>query len=100
LRATFIHSILIALFILLGLETFAQQHTLHSYSLDKGLAQSQVYAMFEDSRGYIWMGTQGGGLSRFDGKQFSATFTVRDGLSNNFVNSIYEDSDDWNQGRH
>lgn len=49
--------------------------------------------MLEDSRGYIWMGTQGGGLSRFDGKEFSATYTVRDGLLNNFVNCIAEGAD-------
>lgn len=47
--------------------------------------------MLEDSRGYIWMGTQGGGLSRFDGKKFTASYTGRDGLTNNFVNCLAED---------
>ncbi len=69
----------------------AQQFNFQNYSLAEGLAQSQVYAMLEDSRGYIWMGTQGGGLCQFDGRTFQ-TFTVRDSLPDNVVESIFEDS--------
>ncbi len=54
------------------------------------MAQSQVYTMLEDSRSYIWMGTWGGGLSRFDGKTFQS-FTSQNGLVNNFILSLYED---------
>jgi ligand-binding sensor domain-containing protein/two-component sensor histidine kinase len=68
----------------------AQQYNFHNYSVADGLAQSQVYAMCEDSRGYLWLGTQGGGLSRFDGQQFK-NFTEDDSLVNNFVNCITND---------
>ncbi len=53
-----------------------------------GLAQSQVYALLQDSRGYIWSGTQGGGLSRFDGLNFK-TFYTKHG---NYIKAIEEDS--------
>lgn len=36
------------------------------YTIRDGLASQQVRAFMEDSRGYIWIGTNGG-LSRFDG---------------------------------
>lgn len=55
------------------------------------MAQSQVYSLLQDSRGYLWMGTRGGGLSRFDGTGFK-TYTVNDGLVNNYVFCMKEDS--------
>ena len=67
----------------------AQQYNFQYYSVAEGLAQSQVYMMIEDHNGYLWMGTQGGGLSRFDGREFE-TFTVKGGLINNYVTAIYE----------
>jgi ligand-binding sensor domain-containing protein len=66
----------------------AQQFT--NYSLDEGLPQSQVYALCEDQKGYLWLGTQGGGLCRFDGIRFEA-FNTGNGLGSNFVNAVFED---------
>jgi ligand-binding sensor domain-containing protein len=42
--------------------------------------------------GIIWFATGGGGVSRYDGKEF-VNFTTRDGLSNEFVICIYRDPD-------
>ena len=69
----------------------AQQFSLQTYSVEAGLAQSQVYSMLEDSRGNLWFGTRGGGLSRFDGISFY-NYSVQNGLTNNFIRSISEDS--------
>ncbi|MBL4625919.1 MAG: SpoIIE family protein phosphatase, partial [Flavobacteriales bacterium] len=38
----------------------------------------------------LWFGTNGGGVSKYDGKSF-INFTVKQGLANNFVLSIAED---------
>lgn len=70
---------------------WAQQYNFHNYSVKEGVAQSQVYALLVDSRGYLWMGTQGGGMTQFDGERFK-TYTVKDGLCNNYVLSIKEDA--------
>ena len=67
-----------------------QQSDFVNYSVGEGLAQSQVFHLFEDSRGFIWMGTQGGGVSRFDGRGFT-NFSTRSGLPNNYINQITED---------
>lgn len=69
----------------------AQQYTFHNYSVKEGVAQSQVYSLLQDHRGYLWMGTRGGGLTRFDGIEFK-NYTIKDGLINNYVFCIKEDS--------
>ncbi len=70
----------------------SQLYNFRNYTVKDGVAQSQVYALLQDSRGYIWMGTRGGGITRFDGINFK-TFSVRDGLGNNYVSHIIEDKD-------
>jgi ligand-binding sensor domain-containing protein/two-component sensor histidine kinase len=87
LRRTLLLTFTLSLFISV---CSGQQYNFRNYSVTEGLAQSQVYAMAEDPRGYVWMGTHGGGLSRFDGQQFR-TFTEDDGLVNNFINCIRSD---------
>lgn len=69
---------------------FAQQYNFRNYSVAEGLPQSQVYALCEDKNGYIWIGTRGGGICRFDGIHFQ-TFTESDGLINNYIKAIIED---------
>jgi len=71
--------------------SFAQQHNFSNYSVTEGLAQSQVSAIWEDQKGYLWLGTKGGGLCQFDGVKFS-TFTTQNGLSSNYINVLFEDS--------
>lgn len=71
---------------------FSQQYNFHNYSVKDGVAQSQVYSLLQDSRGYLWMGTRGGGLSRYDGINFK-TFSVNDGLINNYIFCIKEDQE-------
>lgn len=68
----------------------AQQFALRQYTAVDGLPQSQVNAMVEDDYGYLWIGTQGGGLARFDGKEFK-TYNTLDGLLSNIITSLMID---------
>jgi ligand-binding sensor domain-containing protein/serine phosphatase RsbU (regulator of sigma subunit) len=58
--------------------------------VDQGMASSYVLSILEDKEGNLWFGTNGGGVSRYDGKFFTH-FTKQEGLSNNTVWSILED---------
>ncbi|MGZ4038390.1 MAG: ligand-binding sensor domain-containing protein, partial [Bacteroidia bacterium] len=75
---------------LLLLPAFSQQYNFHNYSVKDGVAQSQVYSLLQDSRGYLWMGTQGGGMTSFDGRNFK-TYSVKEGLPSTKVFSMRED---------
>jgi ligand-binding sensor domain-containing protein len=66
-----------------------QEFSYRHYSIPEGLVQTQVQCIFQDSRGFLWIGTKGG-VSRFDGKEF-VNYTIKDGLSSDFVNRIHED---------
>lgn len=71
-------------------ETVAQQYNFQSYSVQDGLPQSSVFSMLQDSRGYLWLGTLGGGVSRFDGESFEV-FDMGTGLAGNMIRCIFED---------
>ena len=48
-------------------------------------------SMHQDRDGYLWVGTEGGGVSRYDGQEFT-TFSTSDGLGHNVVWGIFEDN--------
>ena len=63
----------------------------HYDTLD-GLADNDVTAIHRTPDGVMWFGTDGGGVSVYDGERFN-TFTTQDGLASNFVRSIYSADD-------
>jgi PAS domain S-box-containing protein len=83
---------LFLLILILPLTAFGQSYTFTNYSIDEGLPQSQVRSLYQDTNGYLWIGTLGGGVSRFNGRTF-ATFTTKEGMSDNHVFTIFEDFD-------
>ncbi len=85
--------ILLFAFGLLNLVGFSQINNFRHWSVAEGLPQSNIYAIKQDQRGYLWIGT-GGGLSRFDGKKF-VNFTRPNAPVGNTVRKIFEDSRGW-----
>src|SRR5688572_13642434 len=67
-------------------------YSIRNYKAIDGLPQSQVNIMLEDKNGYLWIGTRGGGLARFDGREF-IVYTTRDGLLSNIINFLKLDDD-------
>ena len=49
----------------------------------------EVHSVYEDSKGRIWIGSIGNGVKMIDGKD-TITYTTRDGLADNNVQSIVE----------
>ena len=61
-----------------------------TYTSDDGLALDAVNSSLMDSRGHLWFGTSGGGVSHYDGTGFTNYSTVQ-GLAANNLRSIIED---------
>ena len=62
-----------------------------SYNYDQGLPNGPIVELFEDSKGYIWIGYIEKGLVKWkDGKVLNH-YTKKDGLPSNFVNALDED---------
>src|SRR5665213_467533 len=66
--------------------------SIFEYGLDQGLASGGgIPAMFQDSRGFLWIGTYNG-IYRFDGENFDL-YTAAEGLSDfPYTQSLSEDS--------
>ncbi|MBM3242052.1 hypothetical protein FJZ31_37750 [Candidatus Poribacteria bacterium] len=64
--------------------------TWKNYDTANGLAANAVSAIYRDPDGMMWFGTQGGGVSRYDGREF-VNLTTKDGLVDDWVNVIYRD---------
>ena len=67
----------------------AERLSIRQYDDADGLTTSNVKAIYQDGKGYLWFGTSRG-LSRFDGYRFKS-YQEEDGLSHPFVNAITED---------
>ncbi|MDZ7743402.1 MAG: two-component regulator propeller domain-containing protein [Bacteroidota bacterium] len=86
--------LLLVIFLLAG-PVSAQKPKLkfRSIKASDGLINSTVQAIFEDSYGFIWLGTHHG-VQRYDGRSFT-TFTTEDsdstGLSHNYITDFCED---------
>lgn len=69
----------------------AQNYFFDNFGVKQGLSEQKVYALLQDSKDNIWLGTANG-LSRFDGKNFR-NYTTRDSLAPGGVRCITEDSE-------
>src|SRR5689334_10003241 len=67
----------------------AQIYRFKVYSSSTGLRSNAIYTIFQDSKGYIWFGTDGG-VCRYDGVNYT-TYGLQQGLIDTTVYSIVED---------
>lgn len=61
-----------------------------SFGKLQGIKHGNVNCLLQDKKGNIWFGTNGGGVSKFDGNAFTH-YTTSEGLTDNGVWSILED---------
>lgn len=57
----------------------------------KQLKSNEVWTLKTDSKGVMWIGTNGGGLTYYAKGKFG-NYTIKDGLADNSVWSVFEDS--------
>jgi ligand-binding sensor domain-containing protein len=76
---------------LISINAYGQTIPYRLYTVNEGLPNSQIQNIFQDSRGYIWVGTYLG-LSCFNGGTFK-NIGVKEGLPYSYINTIQEDGD-------
>ncbi len=69
----------------------AQQLAFKTYTRGTGLASDYILSLYQDNRGFLWIGTDRG-VSRYDGLNFR-NFTTEDGLPSNMIYSIFQSAD-------
>ena len=79
------------LLLLWHLPAAAQQLAFRHFGLREGLPQSQVTALLEDRHGFLWVGTNTGGVARLGASGFQA-FGASQGLKARFVQGMVEDT--------
>jgi signal transduction histidine kinase/DNA-binding response OmpR family regulator/streptogramin lyase len=70
-----------------------QDRYFRTISVDKGLSQSSVFAIRQDTLGFIWIGTQDG-LNRYDSKGFKVyrpVKNVKNSLQSYYIRSLFTD---------
>ena len=75
-------------------EHFADRYTFTYVTMTEGLPHNFVDDIYKDSRGFLWISTAGGGLSRYDGYEFVNynPSTPHCKLRSNFIRNVCEDS--------
>ena len=67
-----------------------KHRTWKNYTYLDGLGNNYIASIYQDRDGFLWFGTDGGGVSRYDGDKF-VNFTTDDGLTSNTIWSIHQD---------
>lgn len=83
----------LGVWLLAGLPLAAQIHPAFRHiSLREGLPQSQVTVLMEDRRGFLWLGTNAGGVARL-GATAIRSFGAAEGLQARQVSALLEDGE-------
>jgi ligand-binding sensor domain-containing protein/serine phosphatase RsbU (regulator of sigma subunit) len=75
--------ILIFFFSIATCRALPQDFNFRNFNTEEGLAQSYIYSIIQDAKGYLWIGT-GDGLSNYNGLVIK-NFTTSDSLADNFI---------------
>lgn len=75
-------------------ERFTDRYNSTYVTMNDGLPHNFIDDLYKDSRGFLWISTAGGGLSRFDGYEFVNynPNTSHCKLKSNFIRNVCEDN--------
>lgn len=76
--------------------SFAQDVKFARLSSEQGLSQASVNCILQDSKGYMWFGTQDG-LNKFNGYEMTVYRNIpsdSNSLSHNYIQCLYEDKNE------
>jgi len=63
-----------------------------NFTVEQGLSHNRIFSITEDANANLWIGTYGGGVSRYNGDAFFV-YTTNQGLAQNRVWSTIEDKE-------
>ena len=92
-RLKFLMTLLMVLFCL---KLFPVELNFKYYKAEDGLSSNTVYAVLQDSKGFMWFGTENG-LNRFEGYTFTVYQNIprtAHSLINNYVYALVEDEEE------
>ena len=77
----------------IGIYAETRRMTFNNLNIEQGISQSTIDVIFQDSKGYIWLGTNDG-LNKYNGYEFKV-YDYQDNensISNSHITDINEDS--------
>ncbi|WP_422107660.1 hybrid sensor histidine kinase/response regulator transcription factor [Winogradskyella sp.] len=85
------------LFVIISLSSWSQNNvpTYDFASIKEGISKVGIYTIIQDDSGFIWLGTNGAGLYRYDGISYESYKNIIDdstSISSSLVLSAYLDS--------
>lgn len=75
-------------------EYFADRYNISYITMENGAPHNFIDDIYQDTSGFLWLSTAGGGLSRYDGYEF-INFTPTSThckLKSNFIRNVYQDT--------
>jgi signal transduction histidine kinase/ligand-binding sensor domain-containing protein/DNA-binding response OmpR family regulator len=90
----YLYSFLLLAFLLIAGDTAALP-PITRLGIEKGLSNNSVRVVYQDKKGFIWLGTYDG-LNRYDGNEFKVfrnKLNDSASLPHNYIYSIHEDAD-------
>jgi ligand-binding sensor domain-containing protein/serine phosphatase RsbU (regulator of sigma subunit) len=66
------------------------QNNYYTYNSIHGISRDAVSTLMQDSHGNLWIATVAGGVTKFDGKNFT-NYSIENGLSGSWVRAMIED---------
>lgn len=82
--------LLFAILIFLSFTSYSQQPHAIKFTTSDGLPSNEIYTVFQDKKGYIWLGTDKG-VCRYNGHQFE-NYGIDHGLKHLEINKIMYDA--------
>lgn len=87
-------SIILLIFVFCSFAQTQENIKFYHYTTKDGLSSNSVRCLYQDKKGFIWIGTDDGGLNRFDGINFTKFINQEENpqsVSNNQIFAITED---------
>ena len=85
------NALLFCIFWMFRLHSLAQVYEFQNFNQNNGISSSSILSLFQDSRNLIWIGTDGGGLIKYDGNSFTVYDDSR-GFKGKFITDVIEDA--------